>query len=85
MVASLISMVQRSNESLGDYIKRFTATYTNVKDTNDSFAKQAFKAGVANNHVHYALHDEKLMTFQELSEKAQSLMKVVKICATQIR
>ena len=55
-----------------------------MKDQNDSFAIQAFKADVISDHVHYALHDEKLTAFRELSKKAQSLTKVEKIRATQV-
>ena len=47
-LASLCSEVQRLDESLKSYIKKFTIAFANVNDPNKSFFIQAFKAKVVN-------------------------------------
>ena len=70
---------QRQCESLHDYIKRFIEACSDVKDLNDSFAMQAFKAEVVNDNIHYILYDDKIMTLYELLQKPQGFFQARKI------
>ena len=62
--------MQHPSEPLRGNIKRFTATYTDIKDLNESFSIKAFKAGVASEHVHYALFNGEITSMHKLVTKA---------------
>ena len=68
-----MSIVQGSSESLKDYIKWFSAAYSVVRDPNDSFTVQAFRAGIFNKQVYYVLYDSSISSLYELFQKAQGL------------
>ena len=69
-------MVQKESESLWSYIKRFTSTYTDVKNLNDSLVVEVFNAGLSNEHVQYALIHRDISTMQQLVAHAHKFAKV---------
>ena len=71
--------MQFHNEPLKGYIKRFIVTYIDVKDSNECFAIQAFKASMARKHVHYTLFNMEITCMHELVTKAQALAEVEEI------
>ena len=64
------------SEPLWGYIKRFTMAYTNVKDPNESFVIQEFKAGVINEHVYYTICNKDITSMHELVTYGQALVEV---------
>ena len=56
-----------------------------VKDLNDSFAMQAFKAEMVSDNVHYDLYDDKIMTLYELLQKPQGLVQAKEISENQLK
>ena len=73
MLASLWSIGQGPNETLRSYTKRFTMAYLDVMDLNENFTVQAFRVGVANEHVHYALCGTDITDMEDLIVRAQTL------------
>ena len=69
-LANLYSMTQGPIESLRSYIKRFTTTYAEVGEPNESCAVEAFQAGVSSEHIHYALYGSTLLEMHALIAKA---------------
>ena len=60
------------------YIKKFTPAFAVIKDSNESFAIQEFRAGVVSEHVHYALCNRDITIMHKLvshASHAQSLVK----------
>ena len=68
--------MQHKNELLYDYIKRFTSTCVDIKDLNESFAFQMFRARVTSEHVHYTLCHKDIITMHKLVTHAQTLVEV---------
>ena len=79
ILASLLLVVQRPNESLRSYIKRFIVAFANVKDSNKSFAIQAFRIGLINEHLYYAFCNNSITNMHGLISKAQALAEVEEI------
>ena len=69
-------MTQGPNETLRSYTKIFTIAYADVTNPNENFAIQAFKARVANKHVHYALCGSDITDMQGLISRTQALAEV---------
>ena len=63
-------MTQGPDESLRAFIKRFTAAYVEVGEPNESYAVEAFLAGVFSEHIHYALYSSTLLGMHALVAKA---------------
>ena len=54
-------------------------TFVDVKDLNEGFAIQAFRVGVTNEHVHYALCNSDITSMHELVSRVQVLIEAEEI------
>ena len=78
-------MTQGPDKSLRTFIKRFTTAYAEVGEPNESCAVEAFRAGVSNEHIHYALYGSTLLEMHALVAKAQKLADVEEIRSRRVR
>ena len=61
---------QGSTEPLKGYIKRFTITYVGIRNPNEGFMIETFRARAFSDHIHYALYGSDIVEMHGLVAKA---------------
>lgn len=64
-VTSLLSIKQKSDETLGKYVKRFNAANSEVIDPNENISLLAFKAGLSNETINLVLASSNVTMLNE--------------------
>lgn len=75
----LMSMKQRDEESLQDYVKRFHATMLNTKNLEDQWDINAFIMRVQNEHVQFSFTDNRLQSLVDLYERTHKFAEAEEI------
>ncbi|CAL8174531.1 unnamed protein product [Prunus armeniaca] len=66
----LYTVRQRGDESLREYVVRFSHEYLRCPETDDKAAYGAFKSGLRSSHFWYLVHSSNWHTYDELMKQA---------------